>query len=497
MTRTSLTEGRLPDIRIGVAQGSSYGLFGPPETFVPQARELGAGIVRVNICWSQIEPEPDCFVWDTVDAVLEQLDGDVEAWVTVVSGSPWATRRSTKWLPASPAADAERYSRFVRAIAERGAGRIRFWQCEIEPCLPLFWDGTAEEYLAHLRLFRDAVKQADPEALVVLGGAVPGAMLGDGAAGTRTWATFFGQVLRGAAECFDIFDVHPYGDPYLVASLVEACHAQMAAHGYRKPVVVAEQGGPLPTEFPGNLPYLAEVLAVHQRQFLGQEPMPDTAETVAAAEDAAVVELYDRMGELPPALQMFMAGCPAELDAKRHRLACRDLVMRTVLALSAGARRSLSFPLAYERQLDSGSRVVAALMFDKLKLMDRVGDAIEHRYPAAETFELLARHLDGAGQVDRITVDDRPGLYLFEIPRIGRTPVLIVWERAATQDTDAVSATEFTREWAHPTACAVDVFGAEVPVERDGGTLRLSVSATPVFITSEPPEGAAPSDHAG
>jgi len=483
MIHTSSAGDLLPDIRIGVVQGVSYGLFGPPETFVPQARGLGAGIVRVNVCWSQVEPEPGRFVWDTVDAMLDQLDGAVEAWVTVVSGSPWATRHSTGWLPASPAADADRYGRFVHALAERAAGRIRFWQCEIEPCLPLFWDGTAAEYLAHLRLFRDAVKRAAPDALVVLGGAVPGAMLGDGAAGTRTWSAFFGEVLRDAGELFDLFDVHPYGDPYLVVSLVEACYTQMAAHGYRKPVVVAEHGGPLPTEFPGNLPHLAEVLAVHRQQFLGQLPMPDTSETLAIAEDPAVVALYDRMDELPPALQMFMAGCPAELDAKRHRLACRDLVMRTILALSAGARRSLSFPLAYERRLDSGSRVVGALMFDKLRLMDHVGDLIEHRYPAAETFELLARHLEGAERVDRINVEGLPDLYLFEIPRTGRTPLLVAWERAATWDTDVASAVEFTREWACPAARAVDVFGVEVPVESGDGTLRILASSTPVFIT--------------
>ncbi|MEU9688921.1 hypothetical protein [Amycolatopsis japonica] len=489
MTHPESTAEPLPAIRIGVAQGASYGLFGPPEEFVPQARGLGAGIVRVNICWAQVEPEPGTFVWDAVDAVLAQLGDDIEAWVTVVAGSPWATRRSTRWLPASPAAEAERYGRFVSALAERGRGRIRFWQCEIEPCLPLFWDGTAEEYLAHLRVFHKAVKRADPDAMVVLGGAVPGAMLGDGAAGTQVWSAFFGKVLGGAAEFFDIFDVHPYGDPYLVASLVEACCAQMAARGYRKPVVVGEHGGPLPTEFPANMPYLAEVLTVHQRQFLGQAPMPDTAETMAAAEDPEVVALYDRMDDLPPTLRMFMDGCPAELDAKRHRLACRDLVMRTVLALSAGAWRSLSFPLAYEQQLDPGSRVVAALMFDKLKLMDRVEGAIEHRYPAADTFALLAGHLDGVERVDRILDDARPGLYVFEIPRTGRTPLTVAWERAATHDTDAGPASTFVAEWGYPDVSAVDAFGAEVPVVLEHGTLRIPVSSTPVFV--------APRDYAG
>jgi hypothetical protein len=32
-----------------------------------------------------------------------------------------------------------------------------------------------------------------------------------------------------------------------------------------------------------------------------------------------------------------MHGCPPELDAKRDRINCRELVMRNLLALSAGS----------------------------------------------------------------------------------------------------------------------------------------------------------------
>ncbi|WP_040754361.1 hypothetical protein, partial [Nocardia transvalensis] len=234
----------LPDIRLGVAHGTTFGLFGPPGEFVPQARALGARIVRINIYWTQVEPEPGTYAWEAVDALLDQLDDGDEAWVTVVSSSRWATRHPTGWLPASPALDPDRYVRFVGALAGRRPGAIRFWQCEIEPCLPLFWRGTAREYVAHLRAFHAAVHRADPAAAVVLGGAVPAAMLGDAKAGNSTWTTFFGQVLSEAAEFFDLFDVHPYGDPYAVPALVRACHAQMAAHGYDKPVVASEHAGP-------------------------------------------------------------------------------------------------------------------------------------------------------------------------------------------------------------------------------------------------------------
>jgi hypothetical protein len=65
-------------IRLGVVRGISYGLFGPPGEFVPQARALGAGLIRAYLYWSQIEPEPGQFRWDTVDALLGQLSGEEE-----------------------------------------------------------------------------------------------------------------------------------------------------------------------------------------------------------------------------------------------------------------------------------------------------------------------------------------------------------------------------------------------------------------------------------
>jgi hypothetical protein len=36
-----------PGVRLGIVRAVSYGLFGKPDTFVPQLRELGATLVRV------------------------------------------------------------------------------------------------------------------------------------------------------------------------------------------------------------------------------------------------------------------------------------------------------------------------------------------------------------------------------------------------------------------------------------------------------------------
>jgi hypothetical protein len=43
---------------LGIVRSISYGLFGKPDRFVPQLRELGATLVRVYFYRSWIEPEP-------------------------------------------------------------------------------------------------------------------------------------------------------------------------------------------------------------------------------------------------------------------------------------------------------------------------------------------------------------------------------------------------------------------------------------------------------
>ncbi|HKV85791.1 MAG TPA: hypothetical protein VJN88_14655, partial [Ktedonobacterales bacterium] len=127
-------------IRLGIVRGVSYGLFGPPDAFIPQVRALDAGLVRLYVYWGQVEPEPGRYDWRVVDAFLGQLAGDVEVWVTVCSSSLWATRQATDFLPPSPAKDNNAYEQFVCALVTHCAGRVRYWQCDNEPSnVGLLW----------------------------------------------------------------------------------------------------------------------------------------------------------------------------------------------------------------------------------------------------------------------------------------------------------------------------------------------------------------------
>jgi hypothetical protein len=159
------------EVRLGVVRGISYGLFGAPGEFVGQARGLGAGMIRAYFYWGQVEPEPGRYRWEAVDALLGQLTGDEEVWITLCSSSPWGTRVASDFLPPSPARDQGAYGEFVRRMVGHCGGRVRYWQCDNEPSnTDLLWAGTAAEYVEQLTTFYRAVKDADPAAGVVLGG---------------------------------------------------------------------------------------------------------------------------------------------------------------------------------------------------------------------------------------------------------------------------------------------------------------------------------------
>ena len=472
-------------IRLGVVRGISYGLFGPPGEFVPQARALGAGLVRAYLFWSQVEPEPGHYRWDTVDALLGQLSGDEELWITLCSSSPWGTRQPTDFLPPSPALDQRAYAEFVRQVVGHCAGRVRYWQCDNEPSnTDLLWAGTAEEYVDQLQTMYRAVKEADPDAAVVLGGCGYDVFSSDPGSAPRQ---FFDHVAKAGRDAFDLFSVHLYGDLDRIPEYLATARQFMQAHGYLKPVVVGEHAGPQPFEFPEAMAVMQETFAAAFAEAAGSAPSQSTDELAAQAgqdtpERRVMTALYDRMDSLPPRLQMFMAGCPAELEARRQRINCRQVVMRTVLALAEGVRRTAYWNLAPEYPGPVGHLQMMHLMIGKLPLLGYRDGELAVRHPAAETFALLAEKMAGARAVSRVMTDDRPGLHAFQVDRAGRGPLLVIWDHRDPFDGEDEPPTEVSWPWPAASATVTDVFGRGWTARLQVGQIRLPVSVTPVFV---------------
>jgi hypothetical protein len=471
-----------PGIRPGVVRGISYGLFGPPGEFVPQARALGVGLVRAYLYWSQVEPKPGRYDWAVVDALLNQLDGDEEVWITLCSSSPWGTRISTDFQPQSPAYDQHAYGGFVRQVVRHCGGRVRYWQCNNEPSnTDLLWSGTAAEYVEQLETFYRAVKEADPAAAVVLGGCGYDVFSSEPGGPARQ---FFDHVTGTGRDAFDLFSAHLYGDPASVPDYLDTARGFMRAHGYLKPVIVGEHAGPQPFEFPGAVTVMQQVFTAA----FDESPPAQSTEQLAAQvtqdtpERRAMTALYARMSDLPPQLQMFMVGCPPELEAKRRRISCRQLVMRTVLALAHGVRRTAYWNLAPEYPGPVDHLQMMHLLIGKLPLLGYRDGRLGYRHPAGETFSLLARQLAGARAVTRLDLGDLPELYAFEVDRAERGPLLVVWAGRDSFDGEDEPPLAITWPWPDATATVTDVFGDTRTVKAHDGHIALEVSLTPLFV---------------
>jgi hypothetical protein len=459
----------------GVVRGPLYGHLGiKADVFMPQVHQLGAHLVRLFLFWDQIEPERGRFVWDAVDTLLEQLGPSDEVWITLNTSSQWATRHATNFQPPSPALHAEEFERFVSTLVSHCRGRVRYWQCNNEPTNPMLWEGTAADYADQLKVFSRAVKAADPAALVVLAGAVDAFHSPADSQNPDAQAehAFFDHLLRESADDFDVFDLHLYGDHYAIPTNIEVVRQKMAALGYQKPIFCGEYNGPSFFNFAENLPIL-------QRLFERMLAHPQSDSQAQAAQSEAVAELYEQMATLPPQAQMFMEGCSPELEEKRHRINCREMVSRCLLALSGGVEKMLCWNLANEK-VDRAN--LMHLLFDKYKLFDYEKGVFKQPYPAAETFRRMTEILGEVEHVRRLNLPDHPDIYLFEVQRRERGLLFVVWERRDAFAGEDDPATDVMWRWDMPRARAMDVFGATIPTRVNDGLLHLAVSLTPVFI---------------
>jgi hypothetical protein len=188
------------------------------------------------------------------------------------------------------------------------------------------------------------------------------------------------------------------------------------------------------------------------------------------------------MHRLPPRLQMFMAGCPAELEAKRDRINGRQVVMRTLLALSEGTRRIAYWNLAPEYPGPVDHLQMMHLMIGKLPLLGYRDGDLAVRHPAAESFALLAEKMAGARSVSRVPASDQPSLYAFEVDRPGRGPLLVIWDHRDPFDGENEPPVEVTWPWPTSAATVTDVFGHGWTTRCQDGQIRLPVSGTLLFV---------------
>jgi len=478
-----------PSSPFGFGWGILYGYQGEPAPeFMSDVRSLGAGCGKVYLYWQQIEPEPGQFDWSALDAFVDQLNSPEEGVIMLFSSSRWAAEHPSTMLPASPAKDLEAYYTFVHETVKHCGGRVRYWQNDIEPNSPAYWSGTKEQYAAQLRVFYRAVKDADPDAQVILGGydglfVPPGTTIGGSGPippvpGQEHGLAFFEYLLQEAGDAFDLFDLRLYLSPYLIRPRVAYIRQRMRALGCEQPIICGEYGGPGFFDFAENARYAPLATATLQNM---AQPDVNGSPRVSQETSRAIAQMYDDMASLAPQTQMFMQGCPPELEAKFRRIQARNLVMQNVFALSAGIKQSFYWQLS---PVPNERDDMMMLMFGKFNLLQRAGDSLQ-RTLSADAFARMTKVLAGVQSVERVPLADNPSIYLFAVDRGVRGPAYVVWdfrEPYSGEDAPPVPCA-WPLDW--KTVHARDALGEAVAAAITDGVVRLPVGVTPVYLTPD------------
>lgn len=473
-TQKNTTAITMPGPPVGVAWGFSYGVDGPPEIFMPELKKMNVHFTKLYLFWQQIEPTKGQYNWGAVDTFLMQLTPADEALISVFSASSWATKISSVPIPASIAKSPDDYYKFIYDLVKHCKGKIKLWQNDSEPNNPVYWNGTSEEFSSQLKVFYRAVKDADPKAKVVMGG-YDGLFNPPGMPeipGQRTGLAFFSKAIKAAADYFDIFDIRLYANPYTIPARVEYFKKELADSAHNQPIICTEYNGPGFFGFPVNFKYIGQVIEWQR--------VVATHDSVAYAKmKNPIADMYDSINKLAPQTQMFMMGCTKELNDKYDRLQCRDIVMRNVLAFSAGVQKTMYWCLFdnTDNKYD-----LMTLMFGKNKLVEYSKGKVIKEYPEVAVFKRIADYLKDVKGIKRIDVTGKEMLYLFQITGTGNNVKYVAWEKRDAFSGEDQASTKFILPIPVNNLTTTDIFGNKIDAKTANDQIEINLSDTPVFI---------------
>jgi hypothetical protein len=141
-----------------------------------QFRELGVPVWRGSFGWDDYEPRRGHYDFDWLERFVSLADSMGISLRPYLAYTPrWAARPGEDehaWN--DPPRQQEDWTRFARALASRfrSARNVLSYEIYNEENVPLWWEGSADDYAAVLWSGADAIRESDPDAGVLLGGMV-------------------------------------------------------------------------------------------------------------------------------------------------------------------------------------------------------------------------------------------------------------------------------------------------------------------------------------
>jgi len=119
---------------------------------------------RLELWWSDLEPEKDRFEWTFADNAAEfYREQGIHAMVILCYHSAWS-----KGTPPHDADERARYANYVYRVVSRYKDTYKVWEIWNEPNIPTFWPNpNVEHYTLMLKEAYKAAKRADPDCTVL------------------------------------------------------------------------------------------------------------------------------------------------------------------------------------------------------------------------------------------------------------------------------------------------------------------------------------------
>lgn len=161
----------------------------------------GAGWLRCDFAWADLEPAPGEWYFAEADRVVAGAEARGIKLLGVLGTSPaWANGGNLwNWPPT----DIGAWENYVSTVASRYSGRVSAWEVWNEENIDAFWQPApdAAAYVALLAAASPRIRSADPSATIVMGGV---AGLG---------SDYLAACLSsGAAAYIDAIAYHPYAE---------------------------------------------------------------------------------------------------------------------------------------------------------------------------------------------------------------------------------------------------------------------------------------------
>lgn len=177
-------------------------------------QSMGFGWIKQTFAWRDIETlEKGKYDWYRPDLIVEAAEEAGLRLLVRIDRQPlWSQASQTELIENGPPADPQDLADFCGALAGRFRGRIAAYQVWNEPNLTREWGGQPPDPAAYTTLLRacyQAIKAADPAAIVISAGLAPtGNQLPEALPDTDFLR---GMYAAGAADAFDVLGVNAPG----------------------------------------------------------------------------------------------------------------------------------------------------------------------------------------------------------------------------------------------------------------------------------------------